>query len=57
MGNLPCNLRNDKWLAKMLQRDQNLEHINYYDILEFVKNSKVFEEARHNYELEIVERE
>ena len=54
MGNLPCNLRNDKWLAKMLQRDQNLGHINYYDILEFVKNSKVFEEARHNYELEIV---
>ena len=54
MGNLPCNLRNDKWLATMFQRNQNLEHINYYDILEFIKTSKVFEKARHNYELEIV---
>lgn len=51
---LPCNLRDSRWLAKMLQRNQNLDRINYYDILEFVSNSKYFNEARHNYELEIV---
>lgn len=54
MGNLPCNLRNDKWLATMLQRQQNLEHLNYYDILGFVRSSEVFKKARHDYELEIV---
>lgn len=54
MGNLPCNLRDDKWLATMLQRSQNLEHLNYYDILGFVRSSKIFKDARHNYELEIV---
>lgn len=54
MSNLPCNLRDNKWLAKMLQKNQNLYRINYYDILDFVSNSKYFNDARHNYELEIV---
>lgn len=54
MSYLPCNLRDSKWLAKMLQENQNLYRINYYDILDFVRNSKYFNEARHNYELEIV---
>lgn len=54
MCNLESNLRNDKWLATMLQRNQNLEHLNYYDILGFVRSSEVFKEARHNYELEVV---
>lgn len=54
MCNLPCNLRNNKWLAKMLIKEKKLEHLNYYDVLDFVRNSKLFKEARHNYELEIV---
>lgn len=54
MSNLPCNLRDDKWLAAMLIREKNLEHLNYYDVLDFVRNSEVFKDARHNYELEIV---
>lgn len=54
MSYLPCNLRDNKWLAKMFQENQNLYSINYYDILDFVSNSKYFNEARHNYELEIV---
>ena len=54
MSNLPCNLRNPEWLAHMLIKQANLNRINYYDVLDFVNNSKVFEELRHNYELEIV---
>lgn len=54
MSYLPCNLRNNKWLAKMLQENQKLYRINYYDILDFVSNSQYFNESRHNYELKIV---
>lgn len=54
MSNLPCHLRDDKWLANMLRKDKNLYAISPSYILEYVKNSDVFKENRHNYELEIV---
>lgn len=52
--NLPCHLRDDMWLAKMLKKDQNLYNIDYSKILNYVKTSEFFEEKRHEYELEIV---
>lgn len=54
MVNLPCHLRDDLWLAKMLKKDQNLYYISLDKILKFVKNSPFFEEKRHEYEQEIV---
>lgn len=54
MKNLPCHLRDEIWLAKMLKRNQNLFYISFDKILNFVKNSSFFEQKRHEYELEIV---
>ena len=53
-GNLPCHLRDDVWLAKMLKKDQNLFYISNRRILNFVRTSQFFKEKRHEYELEIV---
>lgn len=54
MRNLPCHLNDNEWLAKMLQIKHNLNYISYKKILDFVNNSELFNELRHNYELEIV---
>lgn len=54
MSNLPCHLRENKWLAKMFQSDQELYHYTFEEILYFVNNSMLFQEKRHEYELEIV---
>lgn len=54
MCNLESNLRNDKWLAQMIKKQCNLDNVNYYDILDFVKKSPIFQELRRNYELEVV---
>jgi len=54
MGNLPCHLRDDVWLAKMLKKDQNLFYMSHSKVLNFVRNSEFFKEKRHEYELEIV---
>lgn len=54
MINLPCHLRDSDWLAKMLQKNQNLSNISYRKILKFVKSSAFFNKKRHDYELEIV---
>lgn len=54
IGNLPCHLRDNKWLASMFQKDQELYHYTIDEILDFVKKSKLFQEKRHEYELEIV---
>ena len=53
-GNLPCNLRNNKWMALMLKEDQNLLMISTRYIEKYMKRSEHFNECRHNYELEIV---
>lgn len=54
MKNLPCNLRDNKWLAQMLQKQQQLCYYTFDEILDFVNNSTLFQEKRHEYELEIV---
>lgn len=54
IGNLPCHLRDNVWLAKMLKKDQNLFYMSHSKILNFVKTSQFFQEKRHEYELEIV---
>jgi len=53
---LPCNLRNDWWLAKMLERTQPelLFSVKSSEILNYVKTSEFFKQKRHEYELEIV---
>ena len=38
MKNLPCHLRDNKWLAKMLQIEYNLGDISYRKILDFINN-------------------
>ena len=52
--NLPCNLRNDKWLAIMLKIKQNLIFIDNETVLKYVKTSNFFKEKRHEYEQKIV---
>lgn len=54
MSNLPCHLRDDKWLAKLIQKQCNLEEFEFAKILKFVRTSTLFNKLRHNYELEIV---
>lgn len=54
MGNLPCHLRDNEWLAEMLRKDQELGMISSKYVLNYIENSEHFKEARHNYELEIV---
>ena len=54
MANLPCHLRDDLWLAKMLKQNQKLFYMSTNKVLQFVKTSKFFKEKRHEYEQEIV---
>jgi len=54
IGNLPCHLRDEKWLAHTLQDNQELYNTKYKKILEFVKTSDFFKEQRHIYEQRIV---
>lgn len=53
---LPCHLRDELWLAKMLKINQNekLFPFSIREILEYVKTSEFFKQKRHEYELEIV---
>ena len=50
---LPCHLRDEKWLAQLLQTDKTLKYLSYDEILEFVK-SDIFQNMRHEYELKTV---
>ena len=54
MNNLPCHLRDDMWLARMLNKYQSLSNISFNKILNYVRTSHFFEQKRHEYELEIV---
>lgn len=54
MRNLPCHLRDDIWLAKMLKQNQKLFYMSTNRVLEFVRTSPFFQEKRHDYEQEIV---
>lgn len=39
---LPCHLRDDEWLAKMLKKDQKLYNLNHEQIINFIKTSNYF---------------
>lgn len=54
MEYLPCHLRDNEWLAKMLQQEKHLQYISLDKILNYINNSKIFAGLRHNYELNIV---
>ncbi len=53
-GYLPCHLRDNKWLAKLLLKEANLPNEYYKNVLYFVETSELFQQKRHEYELEIV---
>ena len=55
MHNLPCHLRDDAWLASMLMKDQELDYIEYNEVLNFIKTNNYFNDKRHEYEQRIVE--
>ena len=42
MSYLPCNLRNDEWLAVMLKEEQKIFYTSYRKVLEYVRNSQFF---------------
>lgn len=54
MVNLPYNLDDERWLAKMFQIDQKLADIPYEEVLSFVRNSDIFNEKKRQYERTIV---
>lgn len=53
-GYLPCHLRDNRWLAKLLLKEANLPNECYKYVLNFVETSELFQNKRHEYELEIV---
>lgn len=52
--NLPCNLRDDKWLADLIMKKYDLYSLGKDTILEYIINSEKFNKLRHEYELKIV---
>lgn len=54
MNNLPCHLRDSRWLALMFRENQKLFMFTPSYLQEYIEKSDFFNEARHNYELEIV---
>lgn len=54
MANLPCHLRDNRWLSKMFQKQEQLEEFDITEIYEFICNSDIFQHQRHAYELRIV---
>lgn len=55
LDNLPYNIDNDEWLAKMLRKYHNLSHISLEIILNYVKEAIFFTKERRNYKLRVVE--
>lgn len=54
--NLPCHLRDNEWMSRLLKNKLLFENINIHsrEIKKFIDKSKDFEILRHDYELEIV---
>ena len=52
--NLPCHLRNDKWLADLILKKYNLYYLGKVTIIEYIINSNNFNKLRHEYEQKIV---
>lgn len=55
-SNLPCHLRDNNWLSKLLHQDLSKKGIDIptYVIKKFMDTSPLFESLRHSYELDIV---
>lgn len=53
---LPCHLRDNKWMSSLLQMELYEKGINISkrDIKNFMDESELFNELRHNYEMAIV---
>ncbi len=54
MDNLPCHLRDDLWLARMLKQKVGMRDINIHKILSFVKTCPFFDQKRSEYEQKII---
>lgn len=52
--NLLCHLRDYNWLARMIQKENNLYNIDIKTIEEYLKNSQLFNEQRDKYEKRII---
>ncbi len=52
--NLPCHLRDDKWLAGLITKKYNLYSLGEDTILEYIVNSSNFNKLRYEYEQKIV---
>ena len=55
-GNLPCHLRDNAWMSKLLHKELNNKgiYIPEHTIKKFIDNSENFANLRHEYELRIV---
>jgi len=55
-SNLPCHLRDNDWLSKLLHRELNEKgiYIPQHTIKKFMDNSETFVDLRHKHELRIV---
>lgn len=54
IDNLPCHLRDYKWMASMLQKQSNLYDIDVEVIEGYITNSQLFNSLRDKYEKKIV---
>ena len=52
--NLPCHLRDDKWLADLILKKYNLYSLGKGTILEYIINSNNFNKLRYEYEQRII---
>lgn len=52
--NLPCHLRDDKWLADLILKKYNLYNLGKGTIIEYIINSNNFNKLRYEYEQKIV---
>lgn len=52
--NLPCHLNDFEWLADFMIQTYNIKYIDREIVLDYVKNSQKFNDARNKYKKEIV---
>lgn len=53
-SNLPCHLRDSKWLAELIMKKYDLYSLGAGIVEEYVRNSEYFNKMRHDYEQRIV---
>lgn len=52
--NLPCHLRDNNWLARLILKEYNLYYLGKDTILDYIINSSNFNKLRNEYEQKIV---